>query len=78
MSDKNIPLLKPKQLIKLLEKGGCKFYREGKGDHSLFVRVVEEKSRIVPIDMGASGCHLFMCYGFFDSLVLQTQKLRLY
>jgi predicted RNase H-like HicB family nuclease len=33
---KNIPSLKPKQLIKILEKGGCKFYREGKGDHCIY------------------------------------------
>jgi predicted RNA binding protein YcfA (HicA-like mRNA interferase family) len=35
---KNIPALKPKQLIKILEKAGCEFYRvyrEGKGDHNL-------------------------------------------
>lgn len=50
---KNIPSLKPKQLIKLLEAGGCTFYREGKGDHSLYIRVVEDKARVVPIDMGA-------------------------
>lgn len=30
---KNIPSLKPKQLIKLLEQAGCTFHREGKGDH---------------------------------------------
>ena len=34
---KNIPSLKPKKLIKILEKAGCKFYREGKGDHYIFV-----------------------------------------
>jgi hypothetical protein len=36
-----------------LKKAGCSFYREGKGDHSLYTRVVEGKTRIVPIDMGA-------------------------
>jgi hypothetical protein len=30
---KNIPSLRPKQLIKLSEQGGCEFHREGKGDH---------------------------------------------
>ncbi|HEY9690832.1 MAG TPA: type II toxin-antitoxin system HicA family toxin [Oculatellaceae cyanobacterium] len=50
---KNIPSLKPKELIKLLEKGGCKFYREGKGDHRLYVREFKEQRRVVPIDMGA-------------------------
>ena len=50
---KNIPSLKPKALIKILEKGGCQFYREGKGDHRLYCRVLYNQRRIVPIDIGA-------------------------
>lgn len=50
---KNIPSLKPKELIKILEKAGCKYYREGKGDHRLYFRKFEEKKRVVPIDIGA-------------------------
>jgi predicted RNA binding protein YcfA (HicA-like mRNA interferase family) len=46
---KNIPSLKPKELIRLLEAGGCRFYREGKGDHKLYIRFLEEKKRVVPI-----------------------------
>ncbi|WP_084111772.1 type II toxin-antitoxin system HicA family toxin [Gloeomargarita lithophora] len=48
-----MPSLKPKQLIRLLENAGCTFYRQGKGDHSLYTRLVEDKTRVVPIDMGA-------------------------
>ena len=50
---KNIPSLKPKKLIKILEKAGCNFYREGKGDHRLYIRKFKEQKRIVPIDIGA-------------------------
>ena len=50
---KKIPSLKPKQLIKILQQAGCEFYREGKGDHSLYIREFNEEKRIVPIDMGA-------------------------
>jgi len=50
---KNIPSLKPRELIRLLEKGGCSFYREGKGDHSIYVRTLGGQKRVVPIDMGA-------------------------
>ena len=50
---KHIPALKPRQLIKLLEKKDCKFHREGKGDHRLYIRYVEGRKRVVPIDMGA-------------------------
>jgi len=49
---KNIPSLKTLQLIRLIESGGCKFHREGKGDHKLYLRYVEGEKRVVPIDMG--------------------------
>jgi predicted RNA binding protein YcfA (HicA-like mRNA interferase family) len=38
---KNLPSLKPKALIKILEENGCQFYREGKGDHRLYMREIE-------------------------------------
>ncbi|MBW4574770.1 MAG: type II toxin-antitoxin system HicA family toxin [Aphanothece sp. CMT-3BRIN-NPC111] len=69
---KNIPSLKPKELIKLLEKGGCRFYREGKGDHCLYIREFEEQRRVVPIDMGvgemspAYVLRIFRQFGFTD------------
>jgi len=50
---KNIPSLKPKELIRILRYGGCDFYRNGKGDHKLYMRYYEGKKRVVPIDMGA-------------------------
>lgn len=50
---KNVPSLKVKELIRLLESCGCKYYREGKGDHRLYVRYVKDRKIVVPIDMGA-------------------------
>lgn len=35
---KNIPSLKPKELIRLLEANGCKFLREGKGDYNAYLQ----------------------------------------
>jgi len=49
---KNVPALKAKQLIRLLEQWGCRFYREGKGDHRLYVRYSGKQKRVAPIDMG--------------------------
>jgi predicted RNA binding protein YcfA (HicA-like mRNA interferase family) len=69
---KNIPSLKPKQLIKILTKAGCEFYREGKGDHSLYIREFQEQKRIVPIDLGAKEMSpayvliIFRQFGFTD------------
>lgn len=69
---KNMPSLKPKELIKILEKGGCTFYREGKGDHRLYIREIEGQRRVVPIDMGAGEMppayvlRIFRQFGFTD------------
>jgi predicted RNA binding protein YcfA (HicA-like mRNA interferase family) len=70
---KNIPSLKPKELIRILSKGNCHFYIEGKGDHSLYFRYCQGKKRIVPIDMGASELsppyvlRIFRQFGFNDN-----------
>lgn len=70
---KNIPSLKPKGLIRLLEANGCKFLREGKGDHKLYFRYHEGKRRVVPIDMGAKELsphyvlRIFRQFGFSDN-----------
>ena len=69
---KNIPALKPKELIRILESGGCAFLREGKGDHRLYYRFHEGKKRVVPIDMGAKELsppyvlRIFRQFGFSD------------
>ncbi len=52
---KNIPSLKPKQLIKILEKANCRFHREGKGDHRIYIREINHRKKIVPIDIGAKS-----------------------
>lgn len=67
---KNIPALKPKELIHLLALGGCAYYREGKGDHRLYIRYLEGRKRVVPIDMGvgefspAYVLRIFRQFGF--------------
>jgi len=69
---KSIPSLKPRELVRLLEKGGCSFYREGKGDHSIYVRILGGQKRVVPIDMGARELsapyvlRIFRQFGFTD------------
>jgi predicted RNA binding protein YcfA (HicA-like mRNA interferase family) len=73
---KNIPSLKPKAFIKILGQKGCQFYREGKGEHRLYMREIEGRKRIVPIDIGAGKCHQLMCCGFSGNLGLPSQKVR--
>jgi predicted RNA binding protein YcfA (HicA-like mRNA interferase family) len=77
---RNIPSLKPRELIRLLEKGGCSFYREGKGDHSIYVRSLGGRKRVVPIDRGARELsppyvlRIFRQFGFADAEIEQLLK----
>jgi len=49
----NVPSLKPRELLRILAAGGCSFLRHGKGDHDIYLRTVDGRKRIAPIDMGA-------------------------
>ena len=77
---KNIPSLKPRELIHLLERAGCSFYREGKGDHSIYIRTLGGKKRVVPIDRGARELsppyvlRIFRQFGFTDAEIEQILK----
>lgn len=69
---KNIPSLKPRQLVRLLERGGCTFHREGEGDHRLYSRIVNGQKRVAPVDMGMKEfsppfvLRIFREFGFTD------------
>ncbi|MBW1796644.1 MAG: type II toxin-antitoxin system HicA family toxin [Deltaproteobacteria bacterium] len=77
---RNLPSLKAKQLIRLLKSGGCEFYREGKGDHKLYVRYVGQQKRVVPIDMGEKEfsplyvLRIFRQFGFTDEEIERLLK----
>ena len=69
---KNVPSLKPRELLRILVDGGCTFLRHGKGDHDIYVRIVEGRKRTAPIDMGAGELsppyvlRIFRQFGFTD------------
>lgn len=77
---RNIPSLKPKELIRLLEAGGCRFMREGRGDHKVYSRIHEGKKRVVPIDMGVGELsppyvlRIFRQFGFSDEEIESLLK----
>lgn len=77
---KNVPSLKPRELIRVLESAGCTYYREGKGDHRLYFRYAEGKKRVVPIDTGAREfsppyvLRIFRQFGFNDEEIENLLK----
>ena len=73
---KNVPSLKPRELIRLLEAAGCSFYREGKGDHRLYMRAVSGQKRVVPIDMGAREFSPVYVLRIFRQFGLTDQEIE--
>jgi hypothetical protein len=55
-------------------------HREGKGDHSIYVRILGSQKRVVPIDMGAGELsppyvlRIFRQFGFTDAETDQLLK----
>ena len=47
-----VPSMSSRQLIRLLEKGGAIFVRQGKTDHAIYSRIVAGKRYSTPVQMG--------------------------
>lgn len=47
-----LPSMSSKALIKLLEKGGATFARQGRTDHAIYYRMIEGKRFSAPVQMG--------------------------
>ena len=56
----------------MLVAGGCSFLRHEKGDHDIYLRTVEGRKRIAPVDMGVGELsppyviRIFRQFGFTD------------
>jgi predicted RNA binding protein YcfA (HicA-like mRNA interferase family) len=46
------PSLSSKELVKILQKGGAIFVRQGSTDHAIYSRIVNGKRYSAPVQMG--------------------------
>ncbi|MEW5948574.1 MAG: type II toxin-antitoxin system HicA family toxin [Thermodesulfobacteriota bacterium] len=56
-----LPSLSSKELIKLLEKSGAIFVRQGSTDHAIYSRTVEGKRFSAPVQMGKKSLDPVYC-----------------
>ena len=69
---KPIPSMSSRKLIRLLSKGGAVFDREGKGDHTIYKRIVKDRIYKAPVQMGKPELRpeycliVFKQHGFTD------------
>jgi len=58
---RKISSLSSKELVRMLEKGGATFVRQGRTDHAIYCRMVEGKRFSAPIQMGKKSLDPVYC-----------------
>jgi predicted RNA binding protein YcfA (HicA-like mRNA interferase family) len=65
-----------KALIKLLEKGGAVFVRQGKTDHAIYSRIVEDKRYSAPVQMGKKTLDPIYCKRILRQLKFTDEEIE--
>ncbi len=71
---KNIPALKPRELVRILETGGCLYLREGKGITGCIFVIVKEGRELFQLIWEQESCPHRMSCVFLDNLVLPMKR----
>jgi predicted RNA binding protein YcfA (HicA-like mRNA interferase family) len=61
------PSFSSKELLRLLEKGGAVFVRQGSTDHALYARIVEGKRYSAPVQTGKKTLDPVYCKRIFSN-----------
>ena len=71
-----LPSMSSKALIKLLEKGGAVFVRQGKTDHAIYSRIVEGKRYSAPVQMGKKTLDPVYCKRVLRQLKFTDEEIK--
>jgi predicted RNA binding protein YcfA (HicA-like mRNA interferase family) len=70
------PSLSSKELVRLLEKGGAVFVRQGPTDHAIYSRVVEGRRYSAPVQTGKKTLDPIYCKRLFRQLKFSDQEIE--
>ncbi len=56
-----IPSMSSKKLVRLLERGGSEFIRQGSTDHAIYARIFENKRYSAPVQVGKKSLDPIYC-----------------
>ena len=73
---KDIPSLKPKEFIRLLELGGCRFYRKAKEITDCIVVTLRTKRGLSQLIWAKKDFCPFMCSVFLDNVALPILRSK--
>jgi len=58
---RKIPSMSSEELVKVIEKGGGVFVRQGSTDHAIYSRTIEGKRYSAPVQMGKKSLDPVYC-----------------
>jgi predicted RNA binding protein YcfA (HicA-like mRNA interferase family) len=71
-----IPSLSSKELVRLLEKGGAVFVRQGSTDHAIYSRILQGKRYSAPIQMGKKTLDPIYCKRVMRQLKFTDEEIE--
>jgi len=71
-----IPSMSSKKLVKLLEKGGASFVRQGPTDHAIYSRIVRGNRFTAPVQMGKKTLDPIYCKRVFRQLNFTDREIK--
>ncbi|PIX21715.1 MAG: hypothetical protein COZ69_13320, partial [Deltaproteobacteria bacterium CG_4_8_14_3_um_filter_45_9] len=71
-----LPSMSSKELVRLLEKGGALFVRQGSTDHAIYSRTIEGKRYSTPIQMGKKTLDPVYCKRVFRQLKFTDEEIE--
>ena len=70
------PSLSSKQLVKILQKGGAVFVRQGSTDHAIYSRIVEGNRYSAPVQMGKKSLDPVYCKRVLKQLQFSDNEIN--
>jgi predicted RNA binding protein YcfA (HicA-like mRNA interferase family) len=70
------PSLSSRELVRLLEKGGAVFVRQGASDHAIYSRTVEGRRYSAPVQTGKKTLDPVYCKRLFKQLKFPDQEIE--
>jgi len=71
-----VPSMSSKELVRLLEKGGVAFVRQGSTDHAIYSRIVEGKRYSAPVQMGNKTLDPVYCKRVLRELKFTDEEIE--
>ena len=71
-----VPSLSSKELVRLLEKGGAVFVRQGSTDHAIYSRTIEGKRYSAPVQMGKKTLDPVYCKRVLRQLRFTDEEIE--